>query len=101
MAELPHFDMLNLCPDYRFVRVVSQEGVFYDVVQKWRARPHVFALRQTYFAAETVNRTTVPPCIFRDFTALDGSVRTCVWKNGTQFLFSPEPAPEHELGDSL
>ena len=46
MADLPHYDSLTLCPDYRFVRVVSTDGVFYDLVRKWRVREHIFLLEQ-------------------------------------------------------
>lgn len=93
MAEMPHFDALSLCPDYRFIRVISKDGVFYDVVRKWRSREHVFRLKQSYPFAQSVNRAQVPPCIFRDFTELDGpeQFHQSVWKNGTRFLFPLEP----------
>ncbi|MBQ3357099.1 MAG: hypothetical protein IJG45_08340 [Oscillospiraceae bacterium] len=92
MTELPNFDPFTLCPDYRFVRVVSADGVFYDLVRKWGARAHVFSLQQSYPFAETVNRAAVPPCVFRDFTELDGPDRfhESRWKDGTQFLFPLE-----------
>ncbi len=92
MAEIPNYDAFTLCPDYRFVRVVSADGVFYDLVRKWGARAHVFALKQTYPFAETVSRAAVPPCIFRDFTELDGpdQYHESRWKDGAQFLFPPE-----------
>lgn len=92
MAEIRNFDPFTLCPDYRFVRVVSADGVFYDLVRKWGARAHVFSLKQTYPFAETVNRAAVPPCVFRDFTELNGqeNYRESRWKNGAQFLFPLE-----------
>lgn len=92
MAEIPNFDTFTLCPDYRFVRVVSADGVFYDLVRKWAARAHVFTLKQTYPFAKTVGRAAVPPCIFRDFTELDGqeNFRESHWKDGTQFFFPLE-----------
>ena len=94
MADLPHYDSLTLCPDYRFVRVVSTDGVFYDLVRKWRVREHIFLLEQEGLAAKTMGRASVPPCIFRDFTELDGreNFHQSVWKDGTQFLFSAEGA---------
>ena len=100
MAEIPNFDTFTLCPDYRFVRVVGTDGVFYDLVRKWRSREHVFSLKQTYPFAETVGRAFVPPCIFRDFTELDGPNRyhESRWKNGTQFLFPLEEADKKYLG---
>ena len=93
MEERPHFDTLNLCPDYRFIRVISKEGVFYDLVRKWRTRAHVFELEQHYPKAESLGRAFVPPCVFRDFTELDApdSFREAVWKDGTVFLFPLEP----------
>lgn len=92
MAEIPNYDTLTLCPDYRFVRVVSADGVFYDVVRKWGARAHVFKLKQTFPFAETVGRAAVPPCVFRDFSELDGpdKYHESRWKDGTQFLFPLE-----------
>ncbi len=92
MAEIPNFDPFTLCPDYRFVRVVGVDGVFYDLVRKWGARAHVFTIKQTHPFAETVSRANVPPCIFRDFTELDGqeTFHESRWKDGTQFLFPLE-----------
>lgn len=93
MENLPRYDAMTLCPDYRFIRVISKDGVFYDVVRKWRSREHVFLLKQQYPHAETVNRAQVPPCIFRDFSELDGpeNFHKSVWRDGTQFLFLLEP----------
>lgn len=90
---MKHYEVLTLCSDYRFVRVVSREGVFYDLIRKWRSREHVFRLKQQYPAAETLGRALVPPCIFRDFTALNGQdvFEKAVWKDGTQFLFPLQP----------
>ena len=95
MADLPRYDSSTLCPDYRFVRVVSADGVFFDLVRKWRVRAHIFRLEQDGLAATTMGRASVPPCVFRDFTELDGSesFHKSVWKDGTQFLFSEEDAP--------
>ena len=89
MTDIPHYDVLTLCPDYRFIRVDSEDGYFYDLVRKWSARDHIFRLKQQYSDAQTVSRSAVPPCIFRDFTDLDGpdSFHKSVWKDGTQFLF--------------
>lgn len=93
MSEKIHYDTLTLCSDYRFIRVVSEDGVFYDLVRKWRSREHVFRLKQTYPAAESLGRAFVPPCVFRDFTELNGpeTYREAVWKDGTQFLFPLQP----------
>ena len=89
MSEMIRYDTLSLCPDYRFIRVVSKDGVFYDLVRKWRTREHVFRLQQIYPFAESLGRAFVPPCIVRDFTELDGAqnYREAVWKNGTQRIF--------------
>ena len=88
MSEMMHFDISNLNSDYRFVRVVSNDGVFYDLVRKWRTRDHIFRMQQSYPMAQSVGRAFVPPCIFRDFTALDGPENyvPAVWKDGTQNL---------------
>ncbi len=85
---MKQFDATTLCPDYRFIRVVSKEGVFFDLVRKWAAREHVFRLSQTYPEAKTVSRAQVPPCIFRDFTELNGQENFChaIWRDGTQHL---------------
>ena len=93
MSEKIHYDTLTLCSDYRFIRVVSEEGVFYDLVRKWRSREHVFRLKQTYPSAESLGRAFVPPCVLRDFTELDGpeNYREAVWKDGTQFLVPLQP----------
>lgn len=90
MNQLPHYDPLTLCPDYRFIRVDSENGFSYDLVRKWRAREHIFRLKQQHRDAYAVNRATVPPCIFRDFTDLDGpeSSHDSVWKDGTTRFFS-------------
>lgn len=100
MAEIPNFDTFTLCPDYRFVRVVSADGIFYDLVRKWRSREHIFYLKQTYPFAEAVGRAFVPPCIFRDFTELDEPNRyhESRWKNGTQFLFPLQETDRKYLG---
>lgn len=92
MADMPRYDNFTLCPDYRFVRVVSADGVFFDLVRKWRAREHVFKLEQEGLSAKTMSRASVPPCIFRDFTDLGGgeSFHESIWKDGTQFLFPAE-----------
>lgn len=89
MAERVKYDTLTLCPDYRFVRVVSRDGVFFDLVRKWRSREHVYRMKQKYLDAQTLGRAFVPPCILRDFTELDGpeNYREAVWKDGTVFLF--------------
>lgn len=93
MAEMVRYDTLTLCSDYRFVRVVSKDGVFYDLVRKWRSREHVFRMKQRYCDAQTQNRALVPPCIVRDFTELDGpeNYREAVWKDGTVALFPLTP----------
>lgn len=87
------YDALTLCSDHRFIRVISDKGVFYDLVPKWRVRAHIFRLRQTYYSAETVIRVHVPPCICRDFTTLPGGEEYCesVWKGGTQLMLPLEP----------
>lgn len=92
------YDTLTLCPDYRFVRVVSREGVFYDLVRKWRVREHIFQLLQKYPAAESVGRAEVPPCVCRDFTELDGGENYCLsmWKNGIHQTF-PHAFADREL----
>ena len=64
--ETVRYDTLTLCPDYRFIRVVSRDGVFFDLVRKWRAREHMFRMKQQYFDAQTLGRAFVPPCIVRD-----------------------------------
>ncbi len=88
MNERLCYDSSTLCPDHRFIRVVSAEGIFFDLVPKWRSRAHVFGLKQQYPHAEPVFRAHVPPCIFRDFTELNGpeQFREAVWRSGTQFL---------------
>lgn len=87
------YDTLNLSPDYRFVRVVSREGVFYDLIRKWRAREHVYRLQQTYPDAQTVGRAFVPPCLCRDFTGLEGPevYHQASWKQGTTAIFPLSP----------
>lgn len=103
MDEKIHYDTLTLCPDYRFVRVVSKDGVFYDLVRKWRSRDHVFRLKQVYPFAESLGRAFVPPCIFRDFTELDGpeNYREAVWKDGTQFLFPLQPTDQRMIEEQI
>ena len=87
------YDTLSLSPDYRFVRVVSREGIFYDLICKWRSREHVYRLLQTYPEARTIGRAFVPPCLCRDFTDLDGPevYREAVWKGGTDALLPLSP----------
>lgn len=99
MEEQTRYDTLNLCPDYRFVRVVSREGVFYDLIRKWRSREHIYRLLQKYPAAETMGRAAVPPCVCRDFTFLEGPdvYRKSVWKDGTQFLFPLTPMDREKV----
>lgn len=89
MADRVKYDTLTLCSDYRFVRVVGRDGVFFDLVRKWRSREHVFRMKLEYLDAQTLGRAFVPPCILRDFTELDGpeNYREAVWKDGTVFLF--------------
>ena len=98
MAERIKYDTLTLCSDFRFVCIVSKDGVFFDLVRKWRAREHVFRMKQQYPDAQTLGRAFVPPCILRDFTELDGpeNYREAVWKDGTVFLF-PLTATDRRL----
>ena len=93
MEAREHYDTLTLCPDYRFIRIISEDGVFYDLVRKWGTRAHIFELEKHYPKAESLGRALVPPCIFRDFTELDapGVFHEAVWKDGTTFLFPLEP----------
>jgi hypothetical protein len=101
------YDPLTLCPDHRFIRVVCAEGVFYDLVPKWRSRAHVFLLRQQYSAAEPVFRATVPPCIFRDYTELNGPdiYRRASWRGGDRFLLphnaTDRPLPKTQEEDEI
>lgn len=95
MDERPCFNSLNLCSDHRFIRVISRDGAFYDLVPKWRSRAHVFALKQQFPHAVPVFRAHVPPCIFRDFTELNGPdiYREAQWRDGTDFF---QPLTEEE-----
>ncbi len=95
MEERIQYDPSNLCSDHRFIRVITPEGAFYDLVPKWRSRAHVFVLKQQYPNATPVFRAHVPPCIFRDFTELNGPdiYREAIWRNGTDFLL---PLTEEE-----
>ncbi len=95
MEDRIQYDSLTLCSDHRFIRVVSSDGAFYDLVPKWRSRAHVFALKQQYPAAIPMFRAHVPPCICRDFTELNGPdiYREASWKEGRNFYF---PLTEEE-----
>ena len=95
MEERILYDTSNLCSDHRFIRVITAEGAFYDLVPKWRSRAHTFALNQRYLDALPVFRAHVPPCIFRDFTELNGpdTYREATWRDGTAFL---HPLTEEE-----
>ena len=86
MEEHVQYDPTTLCPDHRFIRVVSPEGAFYDLVPKWRARAHIFALNRQYPSAVSVFRASVPACVCRDFTEPNGPdvYRLASWKNGTE-----------------
>ena len=99
MADRVKYDTLTLCSDYRFIRVVSKDGVFYDLVRKWGARDHAFRLKQEYPDAQSVGRAFVPPCVFRDYTELDGpeNYRRAAWKNGVQFYFPLSEADKRLL----
>ena len=95
MDQLIQYNPLTLCSDYRYIRVISPEGAFYDLVPKWRSRAHVFVLKQQYPTATPKFRAYVPPCIFRDFTELNGTdiYRKASWKGGTEFYL---PLTEEE-----
>ena len=95
MEERVQYDTLTLCSDHRFIRVVSKEGAFYDLVPKWRSRAHVFALKHQFPSAVPKFRAYVPPCICRDFTELNGPdiYREASWKGGTEFYL---PLTEEE-----
>lgn len=101
MAGILIFDETNLCTDYRFVRVLSQNGVFYDLVRKWNVRAHIYLLKQIYPDAQTLTRASVPPCLCRDFTDLNenGGYHMISWKNGTQRLFSPNQTEQAILAE--
>ncbi|MBR4308849.1 MAG: hypothetical protein IKT58_04545 [Oscillospiraceae bacterium] len=103
MASLLNFDLTTLCPDHRFLRVACAEGVFYDLVPKWRVREHLFRLHGTGFLAQSVTRAKVPPCKFRDFTELNGPgiYREAMWRNGTSFYFPLTPEDMAQLHASL
>ncbi len=98
MEELVSFDPNTLCPDHRFLRVICAEGVFYDLVPKWRVREHLFRLQNSGFPAQSIHRAKVPPCKFRDFTEADGPgvYREAQWKNGATFHFPLHPE-DHAL----
>ena len=85
----------GLCSDHRFIRVISPQGAFYDLVPKWRSRAHVFAMKKQFLHAVSVFRAHVPPCRYRDFTELNGPdvYREACWRAGTDFLF---PLTEEE-----
>ena len=87
------YDNSNLPSEYRFIRVISDSGVFYDLLPKVYSRKHLFELRKQYYSAEPVIRAPVPPCICRDFTQERGMVsyRESVWKNGHSLLLPLEP----------
>ena len=95
MEDRIQYDSLTLCSDHRFIRVVSAEGAFYDLVPKWRSRAHVFELKKQYPSAVPVFRAHVPPCICRDFTELNGPdlYREASWREGTKFYL---PLTEEE-----
>lgn len=95
MEEIIHYDPFTLCSDFRFIRVLCPEGAFYDLVPKWRSRAHVFELKRNYPSAVTVFRAHVPPCLFRDFTELNGPkiYRVACWRQGTAFYL---PMTEEE-----
>lgn len=95
MEESLHFNIQNLCSDYRFIRIVCPEGAFYDLVPKWRSRAHVFEMKKQYPSVVPVFRAHVPPCIFRDFTELNGPdiYREASWRDGTEFYL---PLTEEE-----
>ena len=85
------YDNSNLPPECRFIRVISDSGVFYDLVLKAFSRNHLFELRKRYYSAEPVIRAHVPPCICRDFTKERSNGREAVWKNGRTLLLPLEP----------
>ena len=87
------YDNSNLPPEYRFIRIISDSGVFYDLLPKVYSRKHLFELRKQYYSAEPVIRAHVPPCICRDFTQVRGmeAYREAVWKNGRSLLLPLEP----------
>lgn len=95
MEDIIHYDTMTLCSDFRFIRVLCSEGAFYDLVPKWRSRAHVFELKKKYPSAVPVFRAHVPPCLFRDFTELNGPdvCRDADWRSGTAFYL---PMTEEE-----
>lgn len=95
MEEIIRYNGMNLCGDFRFIRIICSEGAFYDLVPKWRSRAHVFEMKKQYPSAVPVFRAHVPPCRFRDFTELNGPdiYRDAIWRDGTDFYL---PLTEEE-----
>ena len=52
---------------YCFIKVVGEDGVFYDYVGEWLADEHIAQLKKKGYDAEKVKEDEVPPCRFRLF----------------------------------
>ena len=57
---------------HRFIKVTGgDDGNFYDLVDEFDVSDHIELIESAGYTAQVVPKQTVPPCIFRDFTAGD------------------------------
>ncbi len=73
---------------YRFVKVIGEDGAFYDLSPLREVKKHIARLTNKGYSASVVKRNSVPPCIFRDFSCSLGTYSECRLNNGTNFYFN-------------
>lgn len=73
--------------DKQFVKVTGEDGVFYDLVSRAMLDAHVKDLEAGGYKVSLADSDSVPPCIYRDFTATADfySYEEHAWENGTDF----------------
>lgn len=71
---------------YQWIKVVGEDGTFYDYVPHNRKK-HLELLRSEGYYAVPVRSSDVPPCRYRDFGATmnEYSYHDGVWHKGTDF----------------
>ena len=71
--------------DLQFIKVVGEDGVFYDLCRKFEVGKHIQMLIEGGYEATPVSGKDVPPCRFRDFSDGLESYTDAVWKDGSDF----------------
>lgn len=69
----------------QFIKVISENRTFYDLVKHDDAEEHLRRLLDEGYSANLVDCVNVPPCVYRDFYYDIDRYFEGVWKQGKDF----------------